>query len=334
MLKIQLWLGLLGALMLVMTPAAIAQHPGSLLGDLDGDCDVDLSDLAQLLANYGQTQHRVVSWGSSTETPEECFTKIAAGACHSMGLTLDGEIVVWGCDDNGLITNAPTGNGFIDIACGNYHCLALWDPDGDGRGSVLAWGLDDQNQVSDTPTDDHFMVVGAGGKISLAIQDSDGDGRGTIVAWGDDRAGVVSNVPVGDTFIEVDGGAEHAVALRADGSIVEWGNDTPGEPPTDTNYQVVRAGHNWSLALTLDGEIVAWGVDDFGQITEAPEGSNFIKIDAGYNFGLAIEDPDGDGVGSIVAWGENSHGQVGNIPQDEHYIGIAGGSSHGLGLNP
>ena len=334
MLKTHLWLGLLGAVMLVMTPTVIAQHSGSLLGDLDGDCDVDLSDLAQLLANYGQTQHRVVSWGSSTETPEECFTKIAAGACHSMGLTLDGEIVVWGCDDYGLITNTPTENGFIDIACGNYHCLVLWDPDGDGRGSIMAWGLDDFGQVSNAPTGDDFIAVGAGGKISLAIQDSDGDGSGTIVAWGDDSDGVVSNVTDGDTFVAVEGGAEHAVALRADGSIAEWGNNIPGDPPVDANYQTVRAGHNWSLALTLDGEIVTWGVDDFGQVSEAPEGSNFIKIDAGYNFGLAIEDLDDDGVGTIITWGEDIDGQFGNIPQGENYIGIAGGSSHGLGLNP
>ena len=39
---------------LLTAPVGFAECPGALPGDLDGDCDVDLADLAILLANYGQ----------------------------------------------------------------------------------------------------------------------------------------------------------------------------------------------------------------------------------------------------------------------------------------
>ncbi len=39
---------------LLTAPVGFAECPGALPGDLDGDCDVDLADLAALLANYGQ----------------------------------------------------------------------------------------------------------------------------------------------------------------------------------------------------------------------------------------------------------------------------------------
>ena len=61
---------------------------------------------------------------------------VAAGGGHSLGLKADGSIVGWGHNNYGQ-TNVPAPNtGFVGVAAGAYHSLAirrvLGDADADG----------------------------------------------------------------------------------------------------------------------------------------------------------------------------------------------------------
>jgi hypothetical protein len=47
--------------------------------------------------------------------------------------------------------------------------------------------------------------------------------QGTIVVWGSPHNQVARNVPAGDDFIEIAAGNKYGVALRADGTLVSWG---------------------------------------------------------------------------------------------------------------
>ncbi len=49
--------------------------------------------------------------------PGSDFVKIQAGDNCSFALRSDGSIAAWGLDNWGIVTNAPTGTGFVDIAC-------------------------------------------------------------------------------------------------------------------------------------------------------------------------------------------------------------------------
>src|SRR5262245_5279189 len=61
------------------------------------------------------------------------------------------------------------------------------------------------------------------------------------------------------------------------------------------------------LSSLHGGTIVAWGDDTHGQVSNAPTGSDFIAIQGGGFYGLALRAD-----GSIAAWGDDTFGQVTN----------------------
>jgi len=70
-------------------------------------------------------------------------------------------------------------------------------------------------------------------------------------------------------------------ALRADGSIVAWGNDSSGEVsgvPAGSGYKAIAAGPSTGYALKADGSIVAWGADYLGEVSDVPAGSGYTAI--------------------------------------------------------
>jgi alpha-tubulin suppressor-like RCC1 family protein len=104
-------------------------------------------------------------------------------------------------------------------------------------------------------------------------------------------------------FVAVAGGAWHSLGLKADGSIVVWGDNYYGQcevPAPNTDFVAIAAGTLHSLGLKADGSIVAWGGDN-----DAPEpNTDFVAVAAGYNHSLGLKAD-----GSIVAWGSNTYGQ-------------------------
>lgn len=87
------------------------------------------------------------------------------------------------------------------------------------------------------------------------------------------------------------GGAGHCLALRSNGTVVAWGNNTYGAtivPLGLTNVAAIAAAEQLSLALRRDGTVVAWGGNHFGQAS-VPDGlSNVVAIAACGWFSMAI----------------------------------------------
>jgi hypothetical protein len=116
----------------------------------------------------------ILHWGlfESQFTPPagNDFIKISAYAGLlsysgvAMALRSNGEIVVWGYETHGQITNKPSGNGFSDISCGLFHCLAL------KNGEIYAWGDDNYQKVSGKPSGNNFIDICAGGENSSALR--------------------------------------------------------------------------------------------------------------------------------------------------------------------
>jgi hypothetical protein len=62
--------------------------------------------------------------------------------------------------------------------------------------------------------------------------------------------------------IAIAAGGNHSLALRADGKVVGWGNNSRGQtnvPPTATNIVEITAGNEFSVGLREDGTLIAWG---------------------------------------------------------------------------
>lgn len=132
---------------------------------------------------------------------------------------------------------------------------------------------------------------------------------GQVVGWGSYTAapGGLTNV------VEVDGGYLHAVALKNDGTLSAWGDNTNGQldvPEALADVTAISVGTVHSLALRSAGTVVAWGSNDYGQ-TDVPAGlRDVVAVAAGARHSVALKTD-----GTVVAWGDNSSGQI-DVPAD------------------
>jgi hypothetical protein len=150
-----------------------------------------------------------------------------------------------------------------------------------------------------------------------------------LVAWGFDLENDINNVPEGTDYVQVAAGDSHGLALTSAGVIKAWGRNIEGEcnVPAGT-YKAVGAGGYFSLAIRTDGSVAAWGEDKNGQVSLAPQGTDFTAVDGGLAFGMALKSD-----GSIIAWGDDSKGQVSGVPSGKGFTAIAAGDHHGVALS-
>ncbi len=272
---------------------------------------------------------QLLAWGSDrsgevSDLPAGTdYVAIAAGDAHGLALTSDGTVVAWGQNDNGQ-RDVPEGT-YGAVGAGARFSLAIR-----ADGSLAAWGDDSVGQVSTVPRGNDFVAVDGGLTFAVALKSD-----GSVVAWGDDRWGQVSGVPKGNDFVAVAAGDTHAVALRSDGSLAAWGYPTAVDGmPTAGTFRAVDAGGNQSLALAGDGTILWWGQDSYDLgLARVPAGDDYAGVTAGYLHCLALKRD-----GSVVGWGAGStasnypnFGQA-NPPVRSDFVATAGGLYFSLGL--
>ncbi len=174
------------------------------------------------------------------------------------------------------------------------------------------------------------VQVGQAGLYSVRVGNTSGELTSTTAAL------VVSTVagdyvPEGLTnIVAIAAGEDHGLGLRADGTIVGWGNNNSGQAssPVGLSNVVAVAGAGYSsLALRTDTTVAAWGYAGHGQ-TEVPAGlSNVVAIAGGDYHSLALRAD-----GTVAAWGWNTSGQV-TVPANlSNVVAIAAGDEHSLAL--
>jgi len=133
--------------------------------------------------------------------------------------------------------------------------------------------------------------------------------------------------PSGNDFVAIAAGWGHSLALKTNGSIAGWGQNTFGQatPPSGNDFIAIAAGDGHSLALKRDGSIIGWGLNNYGQATR-PKGNDFVAIDAGSHSSFALKSD-----GSIAGWGVDAYGQL-TLPTGNDFVAIAVGWGHGLAL--
>ena len=108
-----------------------------------------------------------------------------------------------------------------------------------------------------------------------------------MVSWGLPNA-----VPASATnVVSIAAGWGHSLALRADGAIVAWGDNSYGQcnvPASATNVVAISAGYYHSLALRSDGTLLAWGAKYYS-VTNAQTGlTNISALAAGEDYNLVL----------------------------------------------
>lgn len=309
----------------------------------------------------------VVAWGRDNHNQLAVpagltgVVAIDAGNHHSLALLEDGTVVAWGRNDDGQ-TDVPADlTGVVAIAGGGGHSLVLLED-----GTVAGWGRngDGQTTLPENVTD--VVAISAGGNHSLAIgqrhrpakvvlenaADTEltgtfsGDGSGlknvfieniversfrSVVQWTTGSSG--PDIPPGTTsdVVTIAAGSFHALGIRNDGTVVEWGVSGI-EPPADlTDVAALAAGRYFSLALRQDGGVVAWGasgwVEDDSVLNVPADLTDVIEIAAGSSHSLALRED-----GTVVAWGLNDDGQA-DVPAGlAGVVAIAAGYYHSLAL--
>ncbi|QRK09614.1 hypothetical protein JQX13_05635 [Archangium violaceum] len=213
-------------------------------------------------------------------------------------------------------------------------------------------------------------TVAAGESFSLALRED-----GTVMSWGRNLYrqlghGDPGNINIPPAQVEeltgvvaVSAGANHALALREDGTVWAWGDNSygqvagefdwmlqfvPGQVPGLSGVTAVAAGLSHSLALREDGTVWAWGSSSNGQLGNGTTGrfQNIPEQVPGLTDVVAISSRGWHSLalradGTVWTWGHDILSQVGSgalhlVPvQVPGLTGVAisAGSGHSLVLS-
>ena len=150
---------------------------------------------------------------------------------------------------------------------------------------------------------------------------------GTVVDWGYEH----TTVPAGlSGVVAISAGSGHSLALKLDGTVVAWGNNLSGQATVPTGLAeviAISAGEAHSLALKRDGTVVAWGEDYPEYPPMSANLSGVVAISAGANHSLALKSD-----GTVVGWGWNNGGEL-DIPAGlNNVVAIEAGAGHSCAL--
>ncbi|MFD7264036.1 hypothetical protein [Streptomyces sp. NPDC059874] len=284
---------------------------------------------------------------------------LEAGTHHSVALRADGTVWTWGSNAGGQLGDgsfsdrttpvrvcapgqtAPgqTGTcssfltGVIAVAAGDNHSLALRSD-----GTVLSWGANTLGQLGTSSTGFAWTTP-----VGVCQQDTFAGPSATSCG---------SGVLTGVTAIAA--GGNHNLALRTNGNVVSWGDNSNGQLGRTssglgntiprqvglTGVTAIAAGSRHSLALRTTGTVAAWGANTNGQLgngnsTQQPSPvtvcesavfpcralSGVTAISAGGRHSVSLHSDT-----SVRVWGANDNSQLG--------IGFSGTGATSVPVRP
>ncbi len=234
------------------------------------------------------------------------------------------------------------------VAVNGAYIHGVVSPNGDATAYWFQWGTDSNYGYDTGPVD-----AGSSTGVVFASSDLFGLPFGIVyhyrvaasnsfgTSYGADQTfGVGNKVKVWGSMslsptnlnevVTVAAALDYSLALRSDGTVAAWGNNSAGvlTVPDGLNGVVaLAAGGNHVLALKANGTVVAWGANLFNQ-TDVPEGlNNVMAVAAGANHSVALKKD-----GTVVTWGNPVFGLTSAATTLQNVAAISAGGDHCLAL--
>jgi rubredoxin len=239
------------------------------------------------------------------------WKQVACGYNVSVTIKTDGTLWTWGYNNYGQLGNSTTvsksspvqtiagGNNWKQVACGYFHTTAIKTD-----GTLWTWGNDSYGQLGDSTISHrsspiqtiaggtNWKQVACGGYHTAAIKTD-----GTLWTWGynfsgllgdstsDSKSSPVQTIAGGTNWKQLSCGSFYIAAIKTDGTLWSWGNNTNGQlgnstlgipisSPVQTiaggtNWKQVAAGYSHTTAIKTDGTLWTWGNNNNGQLGDS-----------------------------------------------------------------
>lgn len=190
------------------------------------------------------------------------------------------------------------------------------------NGTLWQWGHLVKPYWGQVGTETNWAAIAAGGGHVIALRKN-----GTLWAWGQNDYGQLGSKNTGpirncaqpqkigsDTnWVSIAAGVRHSLALRSDGSLWAWGQDSQGkiqyEPVQvggETNWVAMGAGDGCNMGVKRDGSCWSWvGLTKHPNLHS--QSASWIQMGGGLAHNLALEKS-----GSLWGWGMNQFGELGD----------------------
>jgi alpha-tubulin suppressor-like RCC1 family protein len=238
---------------------------------------------------------------------EHSWVRVACGAAHTLAIKADGTLWGWGYNYGGVVGNSGltqvdtpnqigTDQDWVYIASGLAHCAGI-----KSNGTLWMWGDNSSGQLGNG--------TNTGSDVPIEISTAGID----MLPW-----------------TQVSLGAVHTLALKSNGTLYTWGNNSQGQLGNNTqvnsvspvqigtaSWKNVSAGFGHSTGVQMDSTAWSWGFNGNGQLglgdlqprfqpTQIGNGDTWDRIIAGsaFNYARTLDN-------QLWSWGYNGQGQLG-----------------------
>ncbi|WP_099321565.1 ABC transporter permease subunit [Anaerococcus sp. Marseille-P3625] len=261
------------------------------------------------------------------EMESEGTKKISIGNTFAIGLTNEGNIYVWGSDNEDKILTIPKkakealkNQKVIDVAAGDRHIIFATEDN-----QIYGWGNNSFDQTKMPPMsesqikEEGIKKLGAGVQYSAILTN-----KKNLVVWGSTLASRLNMIPstIQGQVEDFDTSSINMLVAKTDGTIqligvmgAENQTNMPKEL-TDGSVKVKKVAltANSAAAVDEDGKVYVWGPSRAGVAGDnIPKfDGKIVDIQGGETTFTALDEN-----GKIYNWGLDNYGEL-NTPDGEY----------------
>ena len=261
------------------------------------------------------------------EMESEGTKKISIGNTFAVGLTNEGNVYIWGADNEDKILTMPkkvkdalNDKEVLDVAAGDRHIIVATKDN-----EIYGWGNNSFDQTKMPPMqekqikEEGIAKLGAGVQYSAVLTN-----KKNLVVWGSTMASRLNMIPssIQGQVEDFDTSSINMLIAKTDGSIqligvmgAENQTNMPKEL-TDGSKKVTKVAltSNSAAAVTEDGEVFVWGPSRAGVMGDKiPEfEGKVVDIEGGETTFTALDEN-----GKLYSWGIDNYGEL-NEPDGEY----------------